>query len=148
MEFTWADANDQKYFHVFDTDTKTIEAIANPLTLFEKIYYDDTDTDYTNYDINTLTGKFVKVIVGNKSNPFMFDKFIERISELNTHDLKIAENFSEFLGENVLTNIEDVENTTDLMASYIDGVNTDLDKEKLKTLMNSLYNDAIDMEIQ
>jgi hypothetical protein len=78
----------------------------------------------------------------------MFDKFIERISELNTHDLKIAENFSEFLGENVLTNIEDVENTTDLMASYIDGVNTDLDKEKLKTLMNSLYNDAIDMEIQ
>ena len=78
----------------------------------------------------------------------MFDKFIERISELDTHDLKIAENFSEFLGDNVVANIEDVENTTDLMASYIDGVNTDLDKEKLKTLMNSLYNDAIDMEIQ
>jgi DNA repair exonuclease SbcCD nuclease subunit len=148
MEFTWADANDQKYFHIFDTDTKTVEAIPNPLVMFEKIYYDDTDTDYTNYDINILTGKFVKVIVGNKSNPYMFDKFIERISELNTHDLKIAENFSEFLGENVLTNIEDVENTTDLMASYIDGVNTDLDKDKLKTLMNSLYNDAIDMEIQ
>ena len=34
------------------------------------------------------------------------------------------------------------------MAGYIDGVNTDLDKGKLKTLMNSLYNDAIDMEIQ
>jgi len=78
----------------------------------------------------------------------MFDKFIERISELNTHDLKIAENFSEFLGENVVTNIEEIENTTDLMASYIDGVNTDLDKGKLKTLMNSLYNDALDMEIQ
>ena len=78
----------------------------------------------------------------------MFDKFIERISELKTHDLKIAENFSEFLGENVLTNVEDIENTTDLMASYIDGVHTDLDKGKLKTLMNSLYNDALDMEIQ
>ena len=45
-------------------------------------------------------------------------------------------------------NIEDIENTTDLMASYIDGVNTDLNKDKLKTLMNSLYNDALDMEIQ
>ena len=78
----------------------------------------------------------------------MFDKFIERISELKTHDLKIAENFSEFLGENVLTNVEDIENTTDLMASYIDGVTTDLNKDKLKTLMNSLYNDALDMEIQ
>ena len=148
MEFTWADAHDQKYFHIFDTDTKTIEAIPNPLTLFQKIYYDDTVQDYSNFDINICTGKFVKVIVGNKSNPFMFDKLIERISELDTHDLKIAENFSEFLGDNVVANIEDVENTTDLMASYIDGVNTDLDKDKLKTLMNSLYNDAIDMEIQ
>ena len=94
MEFTWADANDQKYFHVFDTETQTLEAIANPLTLFEKIYYDDTAQDYTNYDINNLTGKFVKVIVGNKSNPFMFDKFIERISDLDTHDLKIVSTFS------------------------------------------------------
>jgi DNA repair exonuclease SbcCD nuclease subunit len=148
MEFTWADAHDEKYFHILDTDTKEIEAIPNPLRIFEKIYYDDTTQDYNNFDINICTDKFVKVIVGNKSNPFMFDKFIERISELNTHDLKIAENFSEFLGENVLTNIEDIENTTDLMASYIDGVNTDLDKGKLKTLMNSLYNDALDMEIQ
>ena len=148
MEFTWADAGDQKYFHILDTDTQEIEAIPNPLKLFEKIHYDDTTQDYNNFDINICIDKFVKVIVGNKSNPFMFDKLIERISELETHDLKIAENFSEFLGENVLTNIEDVENTTDLMASYIDGVNTDLNKDKLKTLMNSLYNDALDMEIQ
>ena len=148
MEFTWADANDQKYFHILDTDTKEIEVIPNPLTLFEKKQNDNTTQDYSNFDINICIDKFVKVIVGNKSNPFMFDKFIERISELNTHDLKIAENFSEFLGENVLTNIEDIENTTDLMASYIDGVNTDLNKDKLKPLMNSLYNDALDMEIQ
>ena len=148
MEFTWADAGDAKYFHILDTETQEITAVLNPLTLFEKIYYDDTTADYDDFDINRCENKFVKVIVGNKSNPLMFDKFIERISELNTHDLKIAENFSEFLGENVLTNIEDIENTTDLMANYIDGVNTDLDKDKLKTLMNSLYNDALDMEIQ
>ncbi len=148
MEFTWADAGDQKYFHIFDTDTQEIERIGNPLKMFEKIQYDDTNYDYKNYDINTCIDKFVKVIVGNKSNPFMFDKFIERISELKTHDIKIAENFSEFLGENVLTNVEYIENTTELMASYIDGVNTDLVKDQLKTLMNSLYNDALDMEIQ
>jgi len=148
MEFTWADAGDAKHFHILDTETQEITAVLNPLTLFEKIYYDDTNIDYNDFDINICENKFVKVIVGNKSNPFMFDKFIERISEMNTHDLKIAENFSEFLGENVLTNIEDIENTTDLMANYIDGVKTDLDKDKLKTLMNSLYNDALDMEIQ
>jgi DNA repair exonuclease SbcCD nuclease subunit len=148
MEFTWADAHDNKYFHILDTDTQEIKQIHNPIRIFEKIQYDDTNKDYNDFDINICKNKFIKVVVGNKSNPFMFDKLIERISELNIYDLKIAENFSEFLGENVLTNIEDIENTTDLMINYIDSVNTDLDKNKLKTLMNSLYNDALDMEIQ
>ena len=34
------------------------------------------------------------------------------------------------------------------MDNYIDSVTTDLDRDKLKTLMNSLYNEAIDEEIQ
>jgi DNA repair exonuclease SbcCD nuclease subunit len=148
IEFTWADAHDGKYFHVLDTKTGQLEAVLNPITIFQKVYYDDTDTNYDEYDITSLENKFVKVIVGNKSNPFMFDKFIDRIADINTHELKIAENFSEFLGENVETNLEDVENTTDLMHNYIDGVKTDLDKGKLKTLMNTLYNEALDMEIQ
>jgi hypothetical protein len=44
--------------------------------------------------------------------------------------------------------ISDIENTQELMDNYIDSVNTNLDKGKLKTLMNSLYNEAIDQEIQ
>ena len=148
IEFTWADAGDGKYFHVLDTEDGSLTPVLNPITIFQKVYYDDTTTNYDEYDVSGFDNKFVKVIVSNKTNPFMFDKFIDRIADLNTHELKIAENFSEFLGENVVTNIEDVENTTDLMNNYIDGVATDLDKGKLKTLMNTLYNEALDMEIQ
>ena len=148
MEFTWADCDDKKFFHVFDTDTKEIERIHNPITIFLRIYYNDELEDYSKFDVTPYNNKFIKVIVDKKTNPFMFDKFIDRLSDINTHELKIVENFSEFLGENVITNIEDIENTTDLMNNYIDGVNTDLDKGKLKTLMNSLYNEALDMEIQ
>jgi hypothetical protein len=89
----------------------------------------------------------VKVVVETKNDPFMFDKFIDKLSDIETYELKVVENFQEFLGENVTTSIEDVDNTTDLMYNYIDGVNTDLDKDKLKTLMNTLYNEALDMEI-
>ena len=78
----------------------------------------------------------------------MFDKFIDKIADINTHELKIVENFQEFLGENVKTDIESVENTTELMSTYVDSVLTDLDKDKIKVLMNSLYNEAINEEIQ
>lgn len=149
MEFTWADCDDKKYFHVIDTKTLEIEAIHNPITIFEKIHYNDEISDYDKFiDLSKYENKFIKVIVDKKTNPFMFDKFIDRLSDTNTHELKIIESFTEFLGENVITNIEDVENTIDLMSNYIDGATTDLNKDKLKTLMNSLYNEALDMEIQ
>jgi len=147
MEFTWADSADDKFFHVFDTDTKEITKVRNPYTLFEKIYYDDTNVDYHKADVSGYVNKFVKVVVETKNDPFMFDKFIDKLSDIETYELKVVENFQEFLGENVTTSIEDVDNTTDLMYNYIDGVNTDLDKDKLKTLMNTLYNEALDMEI-
>jgi len=149
MEFTWADCGDKKYFHILDTKKGDIERVHNPIIIFEKIHYNDEVVDYSKYkDLSNFENKFIKVIVDKKTNPFMFDKFIDRLSYINTHELKIAENFSEFLGENVITSIEDVENTTELMSNYIDGATTNLDKGKLKILMNSLYNEALDMEIQ
>jgi hypothetical protein len=30
----------QKYFHVLDTETRELTAIHNPITIYEKIYYD------------------------------------------------------------------------------------------------------------
>lgn len=145
MEFTWSDVDDPKHFHIYDTETKELTAVLNPLTLFKKVFYDDTNG--WSYDIKQLENKFVKVIVEKKTNPIGFDAFIDSIALINTHELKIVENFEEFLGENVATSIEDVENTQDLMEHYIEGIETDLDKAKLKTLMSSLYSEAIDLEI-
>ncbi len=150
MEFTWNDENDPKHFHIYDTETHEVEAILNPLTLFQKVYYDDSDMVYVNggYDVASLENKFVKIIVECKENPYDFDRFVDEISDINTHELKIVENFQEFLGENVQTSLEDVENTQELMEHYIESINTDLDKNKLKTTMNGLYNEALDMEIR
>lgn len=146
MEFTWSDVDDPKHFHIYDTETHEVTPVLNPLTLFEKIYYDDSKDN--TYDISKAKNKFVKVIVENKTDPIAFDAFIDKLSEIDTHELKIVENFQEFLGENVATSLEDVENTQELMDDYIDSSHTDLDKNKLKILMNGLYNEAVDMEIQ
>jgi DNA repair exonuclease SbcCD nuclease subunit len=147
MEFTWADAHDPKYFHIFDTETRELTPVANTLNIFEKVVYNDSKIDYNSIDISKYKDKFVKVVVVKKEDPFIFDKFIDRINQLGVHDLKIAETFDEFVGVNVNDTGISVEDTTDLLNSYVDNVETDLDKGKIKELMRGLYVEAQNMEL-
>ena len=147
MEFTWADAGDPKFFHVIDTETRELTPVRNPLTIFAKVLYDDTKMDYNNYDVSQLADKFVKVVVVNKKDPFLFDRFIDRVQQVDHHELKIAETFDEFLGENVNDDEISVEDTTELLDTYVESVETDLDKERMKGLMRGLYVEAQNTEI-
>lgn len=148
MEFTWSDANDPKYFHVIDTKTRELTSVRNPITMFEKILYDDSKMDYNiDYDVTKLKDKFVKVVVVNKTEPYLFDKFIDKIQNAQTHELKIAETFNEFLGENIDDESISVEDTTELLDSYIDAVDTELDKDKIKSFMREVYVEACNEEI-
>jgi len=146
MEFYWSDAHDPKYFHILDTETRQIEKIRNNYTLFEKIVYNDKKIDYNNYNKN-LSKKFVKVIVAEKTDPFTFDRFIDNIQNQDIYELKIAENFSEFMGENVNDEEVNFEDTTEIVDSYIEAVDTDLDKDKIKIQMRELMTEAQALEI-
>jgi hypothetical protein len=147
MEFFWSDAHDNKYFHVLDTKTRELQAIHNPHTLFQRIYYDDKKADFHEYDLTGLDNKFVKVVVINKSDSFMFDRFIDRIQNYKIHELKIAENFSEFVGSNVDDDNVSLEDTTTLLNSYVDSVDTDLDKDRIKKQVHELMKEAQTLEI-
>jgi hypothetical protein len=150
LEFFWNDAHDPKHFHVYDTETKQLSSILNPHTLFKRIYYDDSQTEYFDYlqcDLSDVDGKFIKVVVVNKSDLFTFDRFIDRLQSRKIHELKIAENFNEFVGESVADSDVSLEDTTSLLNSYIDAVETDLDKDRIKTQMHTLMIEAQTMEI-
>tara|TARA_B110000977_G_scaffold67767_2_gene92005 strand:- start:384 stop:1448 length:1065 start_codon:yes stop_codon:yes gene_type:complete len=146
LEFFWSDAGDPKGFHVLDTNTRELEKIKNPHTLFHKIVYDDSKTDYSAF-VPDVTDKFVKIVVINKQDLFTFDRFIDRIQAQRIHDLKIAENFDEFLGDNVQTEEVQMEDTGLLLDNYIDTVNTDLDKDRLKSEMRAILIQAQTMEV-
>ena len=147
MEYFWNDAHDPKHFHVLDTDTRELTPVLNPLRLFERIYYDDTKEDYMSMDVSHLDHKFVKIVVLNKSDLFTFDRFLDKIQERKIHELKIAENFNEFLGENVEDEAVSVEDTGELLDSYVDAVETDLDKDKIKVSLRNLLTEAQALEI-
>ena len=146
MEFFWSDAHDPKFFHILDTETREMTKIRNPHTLFEKILYDDEKNDYSSFS-RDLTKKFVKVIVVNKTDPFAFDRFIDNIQNQNIYELKIAENFNEFIGANVEDENMNFEDTAEIVDSYIDAVDTDLDKNKIKVEMRQLMTEAQALEI-
>jgi len=147
MEFTWSDVDDPKYFHVLDTETREITPIRNPITMFKKVIYDDTNTDYNNIDISQFEHKFIKIIVVSKNDLYMFDRFIDRLQGIETYELKIAESFEEYLGESVDDEKVSLEDTSQLLDSYVEAVDTDLDKNHLKVQLRKLYTEAQNLEV-
>ena len=148
MEFYWNDCGDKKHFHILDTETKELTAVHNPITIYEKIYYDhEKMSNWKFKDMRHLDKKFVKVIVVNKGNALEFEKFIDRIQQQKIHELKIAEDFRDFLGENVGDENLTVNDTQTLVYDYIDNVSTDLDKDRIKNEIFALMTEAQTMEI-
>jgi DNA repair exonuclease SbcCD nuclease subunit len=141
-ELTWADFEDPRGFHIFDTSTKSLEFIQNPFTIFTKIYYDDT----TEMNIPDSSNKHIKLIVVNKTDYYKFDRFVEKLEAGNPLELKIIEDMSEFEAEALGTEDVDLEDTLTLLSQYVDNLETDADKNRIKTLMKTLYVEAQNYE--
>ena len=149
-EFVWNDYNCQKGFHILDTETRELEYIKNPFTIHEKIYYNDEENEYKllyNYDKHR--DKYLKVIVEKKKDYYLFDKWLDGFyKHTNVHDIKIIEDYSDLDASTVADDIaEKSEDTPTLLDNYIDELETDLEKSRLKKLMKSLYTEAGDLEI-
>ena len=147
-EIYWNDFNDTKGFHVFDTETLELERIVNPLRMYEKVYYDDADKSYANEDVSKYAKKFVKLIVINKKDLYQYDRFVDRLMKANAYEVKIIEDFSDMQADSVSDDIvQYAEDTTTLLNKYIDELDIELDKDRLKGIMRGLYNEAQDLEI-
>ena len=147
-EFVWSDYKCPKHFHIYDTETRELTAIRNPLTIHHKIYYNDEQNEYSNFDFTQCDNKYIKLIVEKKTDYFMFDKFVDDIyKKSKLYDLKIIEDYSDLDASSVSDDIvEKTEDTPTLLDTYIDQTDTTLDKGRLKTLMKSLYTEAFDYE--
>ena len=147
-EFVWSDYKCPKHFHIYDTETRELTAIRNPLTIHHKIYYNDEEKEYSNFDFTQCDNKYIKLIVEKKTDYFMFDKFVDDIyKKSKLYDLKIIEDYSDLDASSVSDDIvEKTEDTPTLLDTYIDQTDTTLDKGRLKTLMKSLYTEAFDYE--
>ena len=142
-EIMWSDYKCPKGFHIFDTNTREIERVENPNRIFKKFIYDDRDTDYTNFDLSPYENCFVKLFVSFKTNEEMYNKLIEKFyNDINVHELVIVEDPTDIKSSVRDDILEQGEDTLTFLRNYIDQVDTDLDKHKLKEFAKELYVEA------
>lgn len=143
-ELTWNDYDDPRGFHLYDTISGELEFIENPYRMFYKFVYDDSKTE--NLELNCPNERSIKLIVANKTNFSYFDNYVDRLYSKNPLELKIIEDFSEFEASAIEDENLNLEDTMTLLGQYVDGLDTDVDKEKLKTILKTLYVQAQDYE--
>lgn len=147
-EMMWGDYKGKRGFHVFDTETREMKKILNPNRVFFKIDYDDSDwtvDDIANFDVDRYKDTYVKVIVKNRTNAYLYDLFMNRVSDSGAVDVKAIEdnlNLSELGTEEILDETKD---TSELLSEYIDSIDTQADKDRIKSVVNDLYHEALSL---
>jgi hypothetical protein len=149
-EMTWSDYKDPKGFHIFDTTNREMEFISNPHDMFVKVFYDDTKQDFDwwkGYDFGSLKNTYVKIVVVNKTNPYLFDHVIDNIYKGSPSDVAIVEDFNDALIDNDDEIVDQAEDTITILNKYIDNLQLDVESDKLKNIMRELYVEALNTEV-
>ena len=143
-QIMWSDYNCPKGFHIFDTHTRELTRIPNPLVMFKKFIYNDKGEDYSKKDLSEYENTFVKLFISNKTDNDMFDKLLDRFhNEINAHEIIVIEDNNSDISVSVREDIlEQGEDTLTFLGNYIEQIDTTLDKAKLKAFAKDLYVEA------
>ena len=142
-EMFWNDAGNERGFHLFDTETLELTPVNNPYGIFYKIFYDDTP--HQTFDAREYKDKIVKLIVKEKTDQVLFEKFVDKLYASGVNDLKIVENF----GFNELDNCDDEEfeseDTMSILNRYIEEAEVKLDKSIIQKMVREVYQEACEL---
>jgi hypothetical protein len=149
VQFVWSDFGDDKGFHVLDTSTRELTFYKNPNPIFYKFFYDDLNKQMDEvlvFDSEQYKNCYVKVIIKNKTNPLWFDNVIDRLEKSGVVDLQVVEdhlNLNLEADEDIVSQAED---TMSILKTYINGMSINTDKQRVESIIYSLYNEALAIE--
>ena len=130
----WNDEGDTRGFHIFDLDTKELEFIENPNTMFHKIYYNEDKKQLINP--HKVTNSYVKVIVEGNSTPQKLNRLVDSFYSVGIHDLKVIENFDLSIDDDIEIESED---TLTTLTRYVKAMEDNFNKEHVIDIFKSLY---------
>jgi len=116
--------------------------IDNPYEMFKICYYDE---DKPEEDLTPYEGCMVKLIIKNKTDQHKYEKFLDKLIKIQPHELKIIEQVklnSDFDADSVVEN----EDTLTLLKMYVDESEIKLNKNKIKDLIQSIYQESFQLQ--
>lgn len=147
-EMNWSDYGGSRGFHVFDTETREMEKFENPFKIFHKIDYDDEDMmidDVANLDADKYKDGFVKVVIKNRTNSLIYDMFMNRLSESGAADVMAVDDALSLESAGVDDILDETKDTKEILHSYIDSLDTSVNKTKIKNVVDDLYLEALSL---
>ena len=140
-EMFWNDVNDKRGFHIYDTETLKLKTINNPNALYKIINYNDTPRQL--FKFSDYSDKIVKVVVRQKTSEKEYDMFMDSLMKANPFDVKIVErtDLLTFGGDIV----EQTEDTITLLDKYVDDLETNLNKSRIKGIIKDIYQEACEV---
>lgn len=148
-ELTWMDHDDPRGFHLFDTETYDLEFVQNTNIMFHRVIYDDkkeTISQIMNKNM-PYANNYVKVVVLNKSNPMLFDKFMNNLYNINPVDITVVEDFTDYSEGIDEDMVDQSESTINIINKYVDNMKVQgIDNTKFKSLLQEIYVESLYQE--
>jgi len=149
-QFNWGDHGEDRGFTVLDTETGGFEMVVNPFSPFQKLYYDDVENSYddlTYLDAWDLTLMMIKVIVVQKQNPYLLERYVQKLTDRGAYSVQIVEHDSVEFSSSEETSEEDIkEFKADTMTILNEYVNTtamsDEQSTRVMKIMREIYAEA------
>lgn len=145
-EMNWSDYGSRRGFYLLDTETRDLTFIENVNRIHHKLDYDDTDLtidEIAGLDTSILKDCYVKVNVRNRTNPYLYDMFLNRLNDCGAADVKSVEDSLNMGNITVDEMISETKDTKDILHSYVDNVDTKIDKTRIKRVIDELYAEAM-----
>ena len=140
FEYTWADWNDPKGFHLFNLETEELTFIENPDKIFHKIQVRDKELKIIPAKQGSFKDRYIKIEI-DQDNTKILERMVQKIQEDQPADIQTIIKTTELQFDN----FEHSEDMTmeKLLVEYVSNLEiTDNKKKLLKELMVELYNTA------
>jgi len=133
----WNDLDEIRGFHIYDLDTGELEFIPNPTSMFHKVFYNESKKQL--FNPNKFKDSYIKIVVEDKSTPKKLSSFVDKLYQVGIHDIKIIEQFSLDVDDDVEVEGED---TLTTLTNYVNAMDDSIDKTSIIQIFKSLYVEA------
>lgn len=145
-QMNWSDHGFVKGFHVIDTETLDLTFIENPYNIYTKIIVDGTAKYRKSVNENSIREHYVRIVIKEQVDVEQFEDFLTEIESYSPHEVKIVDETMIYQEKESNVDLENVENTRQIIDSFIDSIETSVDIDKLKQKIHDTYFKAMNAE--